>query len=72
MLDLKIVMIMKFSHGVFLAASNKFGFICHFSFSFPSQKDFGCLLLFMCLDLQLLYGYVLVLAKYFNFMYLAA
>lgn len=42
-----------------------------FPFFFP-QKDFGCLLLFMCLDLQLLYGYVLVLAKYFNFMYLAA
>lgn len=70
----RVVMIMKFSHGIFLAAFNKFGFICCFSFSFffPPQKDFGCLLLFMCLDLQLLYGYVLVLAKYFNFMYLAA
>lgn len=67
----RVVMIMKFSHGVFLAASNKFVFFL--LFFFPLPKGFWLSAFFhvvlICTNCN---GYVLGLAKYFNFAYLAA
>lgn len=47
----RVVMIMNFSHGVFLAASNKFGFVCCFPFFFVFSKRILAVCFFSCVSI---------------------